>query len=157
VHDRVVVAVQVEHDVGVERQLLQREPLRFQLGARLLLVERFAHRGAHRGDVALRVAGQPAFDARQHERGEIVEIAVEVLHRAELEAAQVIAEHVLREADRVRHRHDHDFAAQLARRLERGDLAAQQRGDQHAGQFVRMQRRLDVDLLAAARRRSGSS
>jgi len=91
------------------------------------------------------------FDARQHERREIVEIAVEVLHRAELEAAEVIAEHVLRQADRVRHGHDDDFAAQLAGRLERGDLAAQQRGDQHAGQFVRVQRRLDVDLLAAAR------
>ncbi len=150
-HHGVVVAMQVEHHVGVERQALQREPLRFELGARLLLVERLAHRRAHGQQVLRRVLAQPALDARHHQRGQVVEVAVEVLHGVQLEAAEMVAEHVLGQADRIRHRHHHDFVAQPPGRLERREMAAQQGRDEHAGQFVGMQRRLDIDLLPAAR------
>ena len=79
-----------------------------------------------------------------------MEIAVEVLRGVGLEASRQMAEKVLVQADRIGHRHDHDFAAKLAGGFQRGQLAAQRPRHQHAGQLVGMQRRLDVDLLPAA-------
>ncbi|MGF6549922.1 hypothetical protein QFZ96_004993 [Paraburkholderia youngii] len=99
----------------------------------------------------MRVAGQVRLDARHHELGQIVEVAIEVRRGAAFEAANHVPKHPLVEADRIGYRHDDDFAAQPARRLEGGDALAQFPCDQHPRQLVGMQRRLDVDLLSARR------
>lgn len=115
----------------------------------VLLVKRFAHGAAHGKLVRTDVPGQPAFYTRCDQRGQVVEIAIEVVAAVQLETPEQRAMHVLVQPDRVRYRHDHHFAAQLARRFELGQMAPQTPGDQHAGKFVGMERGLDIDLFAA--------
>jgi len=67
-----------------------------------------------------------------------------------LEAPEKLPEHVLRQADRIRHRHDHDLAAHAAFGVERGEPFLERPCGEHRGRFVGMQRSLNVDRLAVA-------
>src|SRR6202012_1766107 len=78
-------------------------------------------------------------------------IAVEVLPAVHFEAAQLRAMQVLVQPDRIRYRHDNHLATQLAGGLELRQKLTQMPRDEHAGQFVRVQRRLDIDFLPVAR------
>lgn len=109
------------------------------------------HRGAHGELVGVGVLAQTRFDARRDQCGEIVEIAVEVMAAVGFETAHQRAVQMLRQADRIRHRHDHHFAAQFSGRFEFRQMPPQTPHDEHARQLVRMQRRLNVDLMAVAR------
>jgi hypothetical protein len=59
---------------------------------------------------------------------------------------------LLVEADGVGHRHQDDLAAQPALGLQRAQALFEVPGHQHAGQFVGVQRGLDVDLAPAVGR-----
>ena len=79
-------------------------------------------------------------------------VAVEILAARELEPSLRPAQHGLAQADRVGHRHHDDLAAQAPGRLQRRQPGAQVVGGEHAGQFVGMQRGLQVGLAAAVGR-----
>ena len=85
-------------------------------------------------------------------RREQREVPVEIGTRAEMEPALTVPEKILRTADRIGHGHYSHPAAQAALPLGREQLR-HQRIDRHdAGQFVAMQRRLEIGRL---RRRIG--
>ena len=133
-----VVAMQVEHDVVAERQL-------HQPGLQPLV-------GAAKGGV-----GQK----RGVGRGEQRKAAVEVGAGAQVEAALVLAEMILRAADRVGPGHDGDVALDAALGLGLVQHRHQRVDGDDARQFAGMERRLQIGrgaaLSAPAKRNTGNS
>ena len=92
------------------------------------------------------IVGQKTFDGIANRSAQIEELAVEVLPAGQLKTAYRYVHQHLFKARRVGHRDDHDLAAQSASRLQLGQALLEVPGHQHAGQFIGMQGRLDVDL-----------
>ncbi len=101
VHRGVPVAMQVEHDIRVVREFLQRKALRFKFGARCLPFQSGAHRGADCVAVVVDIVAQLRFDVRLHHRAEVMEVTIEILCGAGFEAADQLTEPMLGQADRV--------------------------------------------------------
>jgi len=152
VQHALAVAVQVQHDVGVDAQAQQRAAQAFERRARGQRLGELAQRLAHEGDVGVRIGPQPAIDAREHALVQVGVVAVEVLAAAQVEAAHRRLQHALREADRVGHGHQHDLADDAAFGLQRRQALAQVMGDQQAGDLVGVQRGLQRGLGAGAGR-----
>ena len=113
---RLIVRVQVEHDVGVVRQRRQRVAQGGDLAPRLHRRQRRGHRRPHRPDVRRGIPAQPSLQLRHEHRGEIGIVAVEIARRVRLVAAAQIALHLLRQPDRVGDRHQHHLAGDLPAR-----------------------------------------
>jgi hypothetical protein len=148
VHHGVVVAVQVEHHVGVDGQSQQMGAQLLQLAALRLLGQRLVQRRAQ----APQVLGRRVAQAHQlgGARRQIGVKAVEVLPRGQLVAPLHAAPDLLRQADRVAGRQQHDLAAQPALRLQLGEPAAQLLRHQHGRDLVGVQAGLQQRAAAAA-------
>ena len=105
---------------------------------------------ADQADIGRSVARQLALDALGRLRHEVGIAAVEVDAVGEVEAADRIAHHPLRQADGIGGGHEHDLALDPALGLERRQALAQVMRRDHAGDLVGMERGLDVDLRAGA-------
>ena len=105
---------------------------------------------AYQRHVGLRILPQLAIERGFQFIGHVAVGAVEVDAGGQVEAAERRAMDGLRQADGIGGRHQDDFAVDLARRLQRQQFSAQKLRHQHARHFVRVQRRLDIHLLAAA-------
>ncbi len=97
----------------------------------------------------LRVVSQAGFDIIADLRAEVAEPAIEVLPALQLVTAQRRVHQHLFQANRVGDRHHDDFTQQAAGVFQLGQTLFQVPGDQHARQFVSVQRGLDVDLAGA--------
>ena len=76
------------------------------------------------------------------------ELAVEVDAGAEVETAEGAALHVLRQADRVGHGHEHDLALDGSHGFQGREAFDEALRHQHRGHLVGMQRGLEVGLAA---------
>ncbi|MNE79411.1 hypothetical protein D3C80_1758920 [compost metagenome] len=90
------------------------------------------------------------FDLITDAVGQVDEVAIEVLAALQFEAPQRCVPQYLFQAYRVSHRHQDDFPLQTALLLQLGQPPLEVPRHQHAGQFVGMQRGLDVHLAATA-------
>ena len=113
--------------------------------------QRLAQAFADQFDVVLRILAEVALDLVADLIGEIDEAAVEVLAALQFVAPQRHVHQYLFQAHRVGHRHQHDLPAQAALAFQLGQALLEVPGHQHAGQFVGVQRGLDVDLAAGPR------
>ena len=77
---------------------------------------------------------------------QVQKVAVEILPAFQLVTAQRDVHHHLLQANRVGHGHQHDFAVQAACAFQLGQALFQVPGHQHAGQFIGVQRSLNVNL-----------
>jgi hypothetical protein len=152
VQHRFVIAMQVEHDVGVDRHRQQDFLEQAGAGVRLPAFQRGERMRADQGDVGLGILAQLAFE-RLLEVGRDVFIgAVEIHAGRQIVAAEGRAVNRLRQADRVGGRHQDDLSLDPALGIEPVQFLAQEMGDQHGRHLIGMQRGLDVDLLATSGR-----
>jgi hypothetical protein len=150
VQHRFVIAMQVEHDVGVDRHRQQDFLEQAGAGVRLPAFQRGERMRADQGDVGLGILAQLAFE-RLLEVGRDVFIgAIEIHAGRQIVAAEGRAVNRLRQADRVGGRHQDDLSLDPALGIEPVQFLAQEMGDQHGRHLIGMQRGLDVDLLAAS-------
>ncbi|MNS91610.1 hypothetical protein D3C72_1257070 [compost metagenome] len=145
-----VIAVQVEHDVGVDGHAQQGFLQGFRIRARPPGGDGGARMLAYQCHVGLRILSQLASQPGFQFIGHVAVGAVEIDARGQVEAAEWRAMDGLRQADRVGGRHQDDFAMHFAGRFQRQQFAAQKLRHQHARHLVRVQGRLDIHLLAAA-------
>jgi hypothetical protein len=117
-----------------------------QLRGRRLAGEGVAQAGTDQFKVVLCIVVQLAFDRVADFFAEVDEPAIEILSTLEVVTAQRHIHQHLLEADRVGHRHEDDFAAQAAGGFKLRQALFEMPGDQHARQFVGMQRGLNVHL-----------
>jgi len=147
-----VVAMQVEDQVGVEREARQRQAQAVQGVARRAARQVLGHRGANRGDVlGLRVA-QPGPDGLGDRREEIRPVAVEIAAAGELVASDVLRTDELAQTEGIGVGHHDDLAEDLARRLGRIEPAQEVLDGQHGRHLVGVQRGLEIGLGAGAGR-----
>lgn len=151
-HRRLVVAMQVEDDIGVERQAEQGLAQLADLVHRPVAVQRREQRRTHQRHILPGVAGQPAGKGGGGRGGEVGVVPVEIAVAGKRETADVIIQHRLRQADRIGARHQHDLAADRAGRVQRVETPDQVMGGQHARQLVGVQPSLDIGLGPGARR-----
>jgi hypothetical protein len=133
VHDGLVVAVQVQHEVGIDRQALQ-QPLQRLGGVGRLpgLQQRRAGRADGAG-VGLAVRPQLCRQLRDQVCGQMLEAAVEVQARGKVEAAEGTALQVLRQ--RLRDEHGRHLVG-MQRRLQVGLAAGHAAAEMQAAQAV---------------------
>ena len=105
--------MQIDHDVRIEREFEHRQLQRLEFGQRLLLGQFSRDQPANDAPV-LRCIGAQRILRPCDQLRELQEVPIEVLAAAEIEASEKLTEHVLTEADRIRHRHQHDFRIQRA-------------------------------------------
>jgi len=151
VQQRLVVAVQIEHDVGVDRHPKQRLFQHLRCVLRLPPFDGGACRRTDRGHVRGRIQPEPAGQRIFQFVGDVAEGAVEIGTGAEVEAPEWRAVHDLRQPDRIRGGYQDHFAADASLAIEPFEFAPQDVRDEHRGHLVRVQRCLDIDLAAAAR------
>ena len=105
--------MQVECDIGVAGMAQQQALQGFELRQRgRQLVQHLEHGAADQGHVGRRVIRQQLADPVADRATELDEGTVEVVAAAQLEAPQVIALHLLVEADGIGHRHQFHRALQ---------------------------------------------
>ncbi|MFT3974613.1 MAG: hypothetical protein QM699_14510 [Amaricoccus sp.] len=147
-HLGLVVGVQIEHDVGVERQPEQGAAQDVELRGRCACRERGRHCRADRRDVRAGVGPEPPGHRVARRWRQIGVAAIEVGGGAGLDPAAKVALDLLGEPDRIGDRH-HDH---LARHLRRGQVLRQPAQHQHPGQLVGMETGLQVYLRPGAGR-----
>jgi hypothetical protein len=148
---RLIVAMQIEHDVGVDRHGQQGLFERVGVGRRDPGGDRVARMGAHQGHVGGGVVGEQATQGLFQVFGHMLVSAVEIHAGGQVEAAEGRALDRLRQADRIGGRDQHDLAADLARLFQRLELGAQELRHQHAWHFIGMQGALYIDFFAGTR------
>jgi hypothetical protein len=151
VHERVIVAVQVEHQVGIGRQAGQRQAQPVQFRACRAPGQQLVDRLADGGDVGCRVVAQPIGDLGAERREDVGPIAVEVAAAGQLEAAGYALVDDLIEADRVGVGHEDDLAGDLAVCSGLIEQPHEMMLDQQAGGLVGVQRGLQIGLGAGVR------
>ena len=105
---------------------------------------------AHQGDVGGGVGAQQPRQRHLQIIGHVLAGAVEIDAGAQIEAAERRAVDGLRQAQRIGRRHQYHFAVQPPLRFQRRQLLAQAVRHQHAGHFVGVQRRLQIDFRPRA-------
>ncbi len=150
VHQRLVVAVQVQHHVGVAGEAGEGQTQGMQLAARLLGGQMLDHGPADEGDVRLGVVAQPALQALGDGVEEVRPVAVEIAAAALLVAAHVLAVGELREADGVGVGHQDHLPGDGTAPLGLFEQAVEVVLDQQARRLVGVQGGLQVDLGARA-------
>ena len=75
-------------------------------------------------------------------------MTIEIFPGCGLKPAQMTTHYHLRQADRIGDRYHNNFSRDITARLEGGQAITQMMGDQHAGQFIGMQRSLDINFFA---------
>jgi hypothetical protein len=142
--------MQIEHDVGVDRQRQQRFLQRVRVADRFPARDGGACLFTDRHDVRGGVLPEPARQRVLQFIGNVAEAPVEIDARRQVEAAERRAVHELRQPDGIRGRHEDHFAVDAAGGVEAFEFAPQHVRHEHRGHLVRVQRSLDIDLLAAA-------
>ena len=107
-HHRICIAMQVQHDVGINRQTKQ---LIFEVlcgGARLQRIGRVFQGTADQMRVGCGIWCQGSTQAVDHGGHQVGMAAVEVAAIAQIKAPLVLAKRLLRQANRVGKRHQHD-------------------------------------------------
>ncbi|MND54620.1 hypothetical protein D3C80_456830 [compost metagenome] len=146
-HDRLEIAVQVEHQVGIARLLQQQTAQAVEWrGGGWQCIDGLAHQASNQLHIVARVAAESALEVGRDHLGQLRELTVEVLPTGEIESALMGCLDHLRQADRVGDRHQFDHPGQAALLLQFAQQALEFHGHAHAGQFVGMQRCLDVGL-----------
>src|SRR5471030_2969254 len=142
--------MQIQSDIGIASMAQQQAVHGFQLRRRCRqVVEHLGHGLANQRDVGFGIVAQLSTDQRGHRSTQFDERTVEILAAAQFETAHMGALQMLIEADRVGHRHQFDYALQLALGFEFGQALLQLPGRAHARQFVGVQAGLDVNLAGA--------
>ena len=150
-----MIAVQVEHDIGIAGERRERLLHRRELGRGLDRVDVHPQRRTDHIDDGVAVVGFDVVELRLdigcYAREKIRIAAIEVFARPRFEAPDAAMEQLLGQADRVGDRHQHDLATDAARGLGAIEQRDQVMHDEHAGQFVRVKTRLQIGLLASRR------
>ena len=146
VDDASVLAVQIQHEVGVQRQAEQGALQVFGRGADLGGGVRAQQGGADQGGVGSRVAAQPGRHRGGHGRRQVGIGPVEVHAVRQAEPPVQPTHHALLQADRVRHRDNDDLAPDapgVRMGLQQPDQVPRR---QHPRHLVRVETGLDVNL-----------
>lgn len=144
--DRFVIAMQVQHDVGIMAPAQQSQPERVDLGQSRKCRKGRAEGIPDHGKVLRGIVGQSRGDCVLHEFGKIGIAAVKVLHTFEVLAALRLVRYPLVEPDRIGQRDHPDLARDVS--LGGVQVSFQMMRDGHARRLVGMEARLDVDLGA---------
>jgi len=145
-HERVVVAVHIEHQIGVHRLSGQGLAQGVQLRARPHLGDHLDQGGADRRHVGRFRIGQLARDLLGGGGEQVGPVAIEVAAAAQLMAAQVGGVDLLVQTDRVGEGRDHDLAPNRALGLGRHQAPHQVVRGQQRGDLVGVDRGLEVGL-----------
>ena len=151
VHQRDVVAMQVEHEIGIVGEAHQLAPQLGILADRIDLIDGLAQRLAHDRDVGVRVFAELALHLGGETLGQIGPAAIEVDAAAEIVAAGEGGVDDLARADRIGDRHHDDLALDLAARGGVVEQADQVMRRQHARNLVGVERGLQIGLRPRAR------
>ena len=142
--------MQIKHEVGVMRQQQQRAAQALQFGRRRPSLQVVTHGTPHQAHIGQGVVPQLIAHHGFHRCREVRIVTVEVFRGVELKTAHRFVVQPLRQADRVGHRHQHNFAGDVPGSLSGFKQCAQMVRHQHAGQFLGVQAGLDINLAATA-------
>mmetsp|Transcript_5227 Transcript_5227/g.19549 ORF Transcript_5227/g.19549 Transcript_5227/m.19549 type:complete len:288 (+) Transcript_5227:1233-2096(+) len=145
---RLVVAVQVQHELGVHRQPLQQALEGLGFAGRLPGVQQAGAGRADDARIGLGVVAELRLDDRDQGGRQVLEMPVEIGAGGQVEATAGRALQVLGQADGVGHRHQHDLAVDGACRVQQLQPLAQRLGDEHGRDLVGMQGGLQIGLVA---------
>ena len=114
---RFAVTVQIEHIIGIDSQLKQRQFERGRLSRRLLLRQHGPQGLSNAVYIHRRIGAQTAAQPRYRNRRQISKAAVEVAGTLEIEPPQQPAVQMLSQSDGIGDRHHHNLTDQPAFRL----------------------------------------
>ena len=150
-HQRLEVAVQIQHHIGIAGVLEQQALQGLQLGSRRRQrLQRGLHRRTDQAHIGRAILAQAAVECRGNGRGQGEEVTVEILAAGKLETALLGRLKQLTQADGIGHRHQFDDTGQAPLGFEFAQAPLEFHGNPHARHLIGMQRGLDIGLARAA-------